>query len=308
MKKIFILIITNALIFFTYNAFAYKVIKVKNKKLLIRLSPGESLQKKDTFYVINHRGKKKAIISIIKVRGSKAIAKILKGKAKAGWSLQVRKRRSASNKQKINRKRPTESYASKATNASNFYRKKQKNPFNHLSFLWGLSLNSLKINDSTHSGTSVFNFETGTTFFLPNRPMFGLKILSSSENFTLEATCTSAADVTTDCNANILYLGGGALAVIRVPLARKFSLWGGVGIKLLIPISKEVTKLESDYSYLNEDSIKLTSALLISGGFKFNFNHKLSIPFNISYTAFPSSDDVTGHSVINFQTGLVYHF
>lgn len=324
MKKIFILIIANALIFFTYNAFAYKVIKVKNKKLLITFSPSETPQVKDTFYVINNKGKKKAIISIIKVKGSKAIAKILKGKAQAGWSLRVRKR------SQISKASPTESHTSENNTSSNSYSasytKKQKKLFNHLSFLWGVSLNSLKTNSSqvgslTHSDTSFFNFETSTTFFLPNKPIFGLKILSNSENFTLKATCTNSGSPKDkkDCNANIVYLGGGALAIVQVPLTSKLSVWAGLGGKLLIPISKEITKLTNItepttgnagdvYQYLDEKSIKLTSALLISGGLTFNFNPKFSIPINASYTKFPSSTKVEAHSIINFQTGLVYHF
>ncbi|MBE8221562.1 MAG: hypothetical protein HAW60_02415 [Bdellovibrionales bacterium] len=309
MKKIFILIITNALIFFTYNAFAYKVIKVKNKKVLITFSADESIQVKDTFYVISNRGKKKAIISVTKVRGGKAIATILKGRAKEGWSLRVRKRRAAKKTRKKNsygstNRRSSNSYANTSSSSGS------KKLFNHLSFLWGTSLNNLTTKNSkvAHSGTSFFNFETSTTFFLPKKPMFGLRILSNSENFTLETRCPSLGI----CKAEIVYLGGGALAVIQIPVTNKFSLWGGLGAKLLIPISKKITPTPSstpdNYKYISEDSIKLTSTLLVSGGMTFNFTPKFSIPLNINFTMFPPSDNVSPHYSLNFQTGLVYHF
>lgn len=307
MKKIFYLIIVPTILSFTNNAFAYHVVKVKNKKILITFSPEENVQTKDTFYAINNTGKKKAIVLITKVKGNKAIAKILKGRAEKGWTLRVRKRSVVSRPVQ-----PANSYQPRTnTAATSSYPKKSKKLFNHLSFLWGYSLNRLQTSFEKktikHSASSFFNFETSTTLFLPKEPMFGLKILSSTENFTLKAKCSDGT-TTSNCAASIVYLGGGALAVIQAPLSDKFSLWGGVGGKLLFPVYKKITTLAVDYHYLDKASIKLTSALLLSGGFTLGLNSKFSIPFNVNYTLFPSSAEVKGHSSLNFQTGLLYHF
>lgn len=306
MKKILILIVIPIIVLSAYKAFAYQVIKVKNKKLLISFSSQEDLQVKDSFYVINKRGKKKAIISILKVKGNKAIAEVLKGKAQAGWSLKLRKR-ALKPKPKVVKSYVPKQRASH-TNYAKKLNKRSTKLFNHLSFLWGTSFNGLEIGATDHKGTSFFNFETSTTFFLPNKPIFGLRILSSSENFTLDGSCSNNAAEQADCKTNIVYLGGGALTIAHIPVSREISVWGGVGIKLLIPIKKTVTNLGPEYDYINVESIKATSGLLLSGGVKFKFNPRFSIPLNVNYTIFPSSDAIKAHSAFNVQTGLVYHF
>lgn len=300
MNKVLALIIVNFISFSTYNAFSYEVIKIKNKKLLLKFLPDETVQTKDTFYVINNRGKKKAIIIILKVKGSKAIAKILKGKAQVGWSLKLRKRA-------IAKPRIQNTYSAEPSISRPSYAKKNKKLFNHLSFLWGYASNSLKIGNLSHSDSSVFNFETNTTFFLPKNPMFGLRILSSSENFKLKATCSNGS-TNVDCNTDIVYMGGGALAVAQIPVSSKLSVWAGLGLKLLIPLSKTVAKLNKDYNYIDESSIKLTSSFIVSGGLTFNLSPKFSIPLNLNYTMLPSSQAIDSHSIFNVQTGLVYHF
>lgn len=309
MKKLFILTAVTSIYFFSYTLFAYQVIKVKNKKVLIQFSADEDLQTNDTYYVINNKGKKKAVVSILKVKGGKAIAKILAGKAREGWSLRFRKKGSSF--------KPTKTYSSPSA-ASKTYSSakprtfrspklrafKSKKLFNHLSFVWGYGFNNLSIKSIKHSDTSIFNFETSTTLFLPKNPIFGLRILSGTERFNIKGKCPSSES---ECKTSIIYLSGGALAVVRFPINR-FTIWGGFGLKLLMPISNKVTKPGAVTGYIDKSSIKIASSLVLSGGLIFNLSRKFSIPFNATYTRSPSSKSVKTPSSTHLQTGLVYHF
>src|SRR5262245_720959 len=65
--------------------YAAQVTKVKGKSALVTLQ-GTAAAAGDRFYAMEG-GKKKAIIQIAKVKGDKAIAKVVKGTAAAGMSL-----------------------------------------------------------------------------------------------------------------------------------------------------------------------------------------------------------------------------
>lgn len=304
MKKLFILVGIFAVYLFSYNIFASQIIKVKNKKVLIQFSIDEDIQTQDTYYVINNKGKKKAIVSILKVKNGKAIAKILTGKAREGWSLRFRKKASTASTPVVSSAQTSVEPTYSPAPVSRPRPSSSKKLFNHLNFLWGFSFNKLSINSVKHSDTSVFNFETSTTLFLPKKPIFGLKILSGTENFTIKGKCGTTGAPT--CKTSIVYLSGGALAIVNFSV-KKVSLWGGAGLKLLMPISSQVTSGAS-LKYIDKNTIKLSSALVLAGGLIFNLSRKFSVPFNVTYTLSPSAKDIKSPSATQLQTGLIYHF
>ena len=74
---------------FSNSSFAAEVIKVKGQSALIDLK-GDPAATGDLFYAVKPDGKRGAILKIGKVKGEKAIAKIIKGKAAVGYTLELK--------------------------------------------------------------------------------------------------------------------------------------------------------------------------------------------------------------------------
>src|SRR5687768_11020904 len=84
LASIFVLIL---ILVFTTTAYAATVNRTKNKAVEIQMDRDDDLVKGDTVYALSSKGKKIGKISIVKIKGKKAIGKLTKGKAPKGASI-----------------------------------------------------------------------------------------------------------------------------------------------------------------------------------------------------------------------------
>ena len=282
------------------NANAAYVLKTKGKKLLIKLDDADLVKANELYYVVDYNGKKKAIIAIKKTRGGKALAVVRKGKAKTGWTLI---------------KRPSKINPKVAQASTPHSTPSSKDPFSPIvitpakktlpiGFMWSYNTNSLDTASTKLKGSSFLNLESH--YRIPLNDKISIRALFGIQEFNAEAAAANCPG-TSKCSIEILYSYLGGLASVDIPLSSTFLLWVGVGGKLLFPFSKTVAPTSTE-NFIDEDSIKLTSHLLIGGGFEWTIHPKIALPINFLYQIGPKSDTVTSPTALGIQTGLIYHF
>ena len=271
------------LIFITPSDFARaaKVLKVKGRKVLIDRE-GESLKKGDLFYIISSSGKKRGVVKILKVKGSKAIAKLGKrGKARRGWTLRKRGR-----------------HRTRSLTQS------QKNRWGVLAGL-GMHSMSVKIKDRRDDTDKIanmsgngFNLEGLFDYRLSN--MFWFRGLTGFEQFAVSSSdefCAQTNDQT--CDTSINYLSIGLWARLVFNHRGTFLPWVGAGSNLLHPLSNRTTAID-------KDSIITTHIFALGGGFDWVMGN-IAIPFQVEYGGYPSSDEVEASSIV-IKTGISFPF
>src|SRR5262245_42563181 len=104
-------------LFLSQGLFAAEVLKVKGKGVLVDLR-GDPAAIGDNLFLISPDGKRKAIIRISKVKGDKAIGKILKGGAAPGYTLEFKQQKSAAAKHSPSKSAATTSHTSGDSSSS----------------------------------------------------------------------------------------------------------------------------------------------------------------------------------------------
>ena len=268
-------------------AYAAQIMKVKGGGALVDLQ-GDKANPGDTFFTMSSDGKKRGIVQITKVKGDRAIVKILKGKVDQGMTLQAR--------------------GGGSSVASGGSRKKVGNsgePAMGRSFwggMVGVNFDSLKVqvlNNSTQqnetatlSGTS---FSALGMYDYEMFPYLWFRGMGGIEGFSAAGSSVCGTLNNSACNASIYYLAGDALARLVLP-AGDFRPWAGVGIELMFPVSKTSTALSTS-------SISVTNVIQIAGGVDWFISPGMYIPISLEYGLFPTSNAVTANW-IEFRAGL----
>ena len=309
MKKLnFILtiIVPIAFIFFTHpHVDAAYVLKTKGKKLLIKLDAVDLIKANELYYVVDYNGKKKAIISIKKTQGNKALAVVKKGKAKAGWTLLKRPSRKKKTVEQTAEASPApveEAHSTPPPEPSPLPPAPEKAQTLPIGFTWSYNINSLEVNGTKLEDSSFLNVEMN--YRMPLTKDISFRALFGFQKFTAEATeeCDSLACGELD----ILYSYIGGMATLNLRPSPHTIFWIGSGAKVLFPINKTVTSNQEDF--VDEDSIELTSHLLLGAGFEWKIHPQMSLPLSVFYQIGPKSSSVTSPTALSIQTGVVYHF
>lgn len=262
MKTLF----TTLIIFFiSLQSQAFKIITVKGGKALIDLE-GETARVGEQFFAVGPDGKRKAALTINQVKGQKAIAKIDKGQAREGFSLEPREQK------------------------SNVRASKDKSA-------WGLSagyaMNKMTVKptggtvDLSGSSFSVLGF-----YQTDLDKNFSVKLSGGYQSLVANGTsATALCTGSTNCNVNIGYLGLNALVRYTLVQNRTLSFWGGAGLGFLFAVSKSSNIL---------DTTKITTNQTINGalGVDYHLSKKEFIPLQFEYAMFPDNSSSSASQMI----------
>lgn len=265
-------------IFFAQFSDAAYVEKVKGKKILIFLD-GMSVNKGDMIETIDPMSKKKtAILRVTTVKDDKAIAQLVRGKAKINQSVQARAAKSSSSAEAM----PT----SKKSSGSS----KKSSSMSSSTFAFGgmlgvgLDTMELKLPYPTPLETvetTGMGFSLMAAADMKMNDWFTLRALAGIEQFNAKGDSQQGAGngYCETCDTKITYFKGSAWGKVNV----FSSVWVGAGLGLQAPLSKETNALD-------EESIKSEAVYLVGGGADVDISDDMFIPLQLEYGMTPSSD------------------
>ena len=278
------------LLLFSPALFAAEVIKIKGKSALIDLK-GDPASPGDVFYAIRPDGKRSAILKIAKVKGEKAIARVLKGKAATGMTLELKASSVTKNS----------GDGSDSADAAGGRKR------SYWGGLFGFAQDSMDVN--INNGTTGLFQEKGSLsgsafsakglFDYELFPRVWFRGTTGLEGFSVSGPAKCGAANNEVCTADLYYLSFDFIG--RYVFSEgKIRPWAGGGIGLLFPISKKATALESS-------SISTTNVIVIAGGLDWFISPTMYIPVSIEYGLLPKSDEVEA-TWIALRAGLAVPF
>lgn len=267
---------------FSPLGFAAEVIKVKGKSALIDLK-GDPAAPGDLFYAVKADGKRAAIIKISKVKGEKAIGKVLKGKAATGYTLELKPSDVAlKSKNRSSQDGSGSDEASSSPSSSRAYWggyfgfAQDSMTVNVNDFTSGLFLRKEELTGNGFSAKGLFDYELF--------PQVWFRGTSGLEGFSVSGAAVCGTNNAETCNADLYYLSVDFLAryLFSMGTARP---WVGGGIGLLFPMSKKATALQAS-------SISTTNVMVVAGGLDWFVSPRMYIPISLEYGLLPKSDEV----------------
>ena len=290
MSRIFTSLVL-ALLFNCGGAFAAQISKVKGTGALIDLQ-GEAAAPGDTFFAVDSTGKRKAIISISKVKGDKAIGKITKGNAAAGMTLEPRPAGGGTAK-KVAKKKSESSTESAAGGSRSYWGVIAGFSMDKMSVLvkpniGGFTEQTTSLSGSSFSGNAFFDYELF--------PQVWFRGLGGIEGFNVGGSNICGVANSEACTANIYYLSIDFIGRYVFVNSGTFRPWIGGGIAMMFPASKKASALEPS-------SISNTNVIQVAGGADVFVNQEMFIPFSVEYGMLPKSNEVDA-SWIQIRLGL----
>ncbi|MGZ3775490.1 MAG: hypothetical protein ACXVCY_12520 [Pseudobdellovibrionaceae bacterium] len=270
------------------TSFAASVTAAKGNQVLINLD-GDSMIEGDEFYLLNPAtGKRAAIIRVKQIKGQKALAELLKGKADIGFTLQA-KGSSAISKD-VSASSPAEGAVESLHVLKSSY-----------GFTGGYLMNSMSADVSYKDGFGVTQkssvsmsgsgFSVGGFYDYAFSSDLVARGAANIEQFNVSGTASAAGcSSSTNCDAKINYLSLYALGKWYL-LQGGYRLWMGGGAGYLLALSKSSTAL-------NESQISTNQVFTASIGMDIQRGRKNYIPVNIEYTVFPDSPTVKANMIV----------
>lgn len=286
------------LMFFTPLGFAAEVIKVKGKSALIDLK-GDPAAPGDLFYSVKPDGKRAAVIKISKVKGAKAIGKVVKGKAAAGHTLELKPSEVAQK----SKNRPSQDSSSSADSSGSppsssrsywgayFGFAQDSMSVNVNDFNTGLFLRKEELSGNGFSAKALFDYELF--------PQVWFRGTSGLEGFSVSGASVCGTGNVETCNADLYYLSFDFMARYLFSMGTTRP-WAGAGIGLLFPMSKKATALQTS-------SISTTNVMVFAGGIDWFISPRMYIPITLEYGLLPKSDEVEA-SWIALRAGFAVPF
>jgi len=263
-----------ALIFtliFSIYSHAQTVVSIKNGRVLldagsVALSPG------DPVVTLDSQNKRRSILKVRQVRGTKATADIVRGQPAAGHTFIKPKRTNAK------RARPDSGETAVTMNRKQAY-----------GFTGSLAMNSMSIpnfqrNPNTYSlkmeGT---NFGVGGFYDYKLNDTFSARAHATLEMFDIKG---SSGDCTNpnvpECTVKFTQLGTyGTINYQFSPAPYRFWVGGGGG--LFVYLSKDSAVLDTDKFFFN-------SMLMAATGLDYSLNRTTFIPVSLEYQIIPDKE------------------
>jgi hypothetical protein len=286
-------------LFLSSQAFAATVSQVKGNRLLVQLD-GLEIAVDSEFFILTPEGKRVGLAKVKAVKGERAVADLLKGRAQIGFSVQVRSAAAGTAKK-----------ASEGTDVKSNDRKGmavKSKPKNVGGVLFGLANNSMSL--TAQYGTTKSDLSMKDSGFLVKgfydysltkdfvaRLGAGLQMFSVKGSTTTNI-CENGAS--TSCEVAFTYLAAEAVAQYYFSDG-SFRPWGGLGYHFLIAATKKnnIPNLSSDTS---------TNQMISFGaGFDYWMSKDSFIPFSFHYGMFPGSSNVSASAMI-IQAGYGFGF
>lgn len=282
------------------------VAQVKETKVLINLE-GSSFSSGDEIYLVNESGKKVGLAKIKAIKGDKALAELIKGKANPGMSVQVKVSATgnvdSADQPSIQSHEQANEETSKKTSSSSSKKKK-----NVGGFLAGYALNTMALTAQYSINKSDINMKDSGYLlkgFYDYTLMKDLVIRFAGGLQTFNAKDTASKNVcdngnTAACEVSFTYLLGEANGNYYLTDG-SFKFWLGLGYSFLITATKKnnVSNLSSDSS---------TNQMITAGlGADWWISKQAFIPVSFQYGMFPGSSNVKAESLI-IQAGYGFYF
>lgn len=253
--------------FLSTDLWAAKIQKVKGKRILVSMNPGE-YSVGDILKIQGSGGKSTGLVKILKVKGKFAHG-ILKGKAKKGQTVVLR----GSPKSKKG------SVASKSSGTS----ESSGSGSNFWGVMVGLNSTSAKVLTTSNTEVDLKGMSYSVLAFMDFAlmPQLNVRAMTGLEQFkvTGDPVCAGA-----ECNANITFLALDAWARYLFTTS-DYRPWVGAGFYMLFPMAKDSTALD-------DGSITNTSVFAFGGGLDIILSETSMIPIQVEYDLYPSSDTV----------------
>lgn len=263
-------------------AYAAEVVKVKGKGVLVELK-GDPAVNGDQFFLIAPDGKRRGLIKITKVKGDKAIGKLVKGKASPGFTLEFRPQKVAGGAGK----KASDGMAAPSMDDGSTVSKRS-----YWGALVGYSRDTMNVrvtqsvtnadlgvsnmSGSGFSAKGLFDYELFSQIWF--RGTAGIEMF----NATGDAKCGPSNNAT--CDAKLMYMTFDFIGRY-VFGSGSFRPWVGGGLGLLFPASK-------DSSALDSASISTTNVMVVAGGFDYFTSPTFYVPISVEYGLLPKSDEV----------------
>ncbi len=270
------LLILSSILFAQLSQAAY-VEKVKGKKILIFLD-GMSVSKGDMVETIDPTSKKKtAILRVTTVKDDKAIAELVRGKAKINQTVYGR---AAGKSIKSPKEMPTtKKYVKKSTVANH-------NSTFAIGGMLGVGFDTMELKLPYPTPTETVE-TTGMGFSLMAvadmklNDWFSVRALAGMEQFNVKGDSVDGGSggYCVTCETEITYFKGAAWGKVSL----FSSVWAGLGFGLQHPLSKKTNALD-------EASIKSEVVYMFGGGADVELTDNMYIPLQIEYGMTPSSD------------------
>lgn len=291
-----------SLALFSTPGFAAQIAKVKGKQVLID-TQGDAMKPGEVYYVIDLGGARKAVLKVTKVKGSRALAVLGKGKAQVGMGLERRLSGKAARTARV----APESYGE---GDSYGYGGDSGGTAATAGAFWGgmlgISMDSLTADIITDAGvkqgtasTSGMSFSLKGTYDHRLFDRVWFRGMGGVESFKSEGGSTCGTGANQSCNVNIMYLSGDAIGRYLFS-EESFRPWVGGGLSLLFPLSKDSTLLQ-------QSSITNTYALIFAGGADWLVSPTMMVPLSLEYGMLPKSETVEA-SWIQFRAGVSFPF
>jgi hypothetical protein len=269
------------------NAHAAHVIKVKGQKVLIERDNGddELLEGDVQFIVIAN--KKRGVVTIQTVRGTRAIAELIKGRAEVGAKL----RKATATGTETNHDSSRAGIDSNGGSAHDT--KKSGSSFSPKTIGFSLGMNqvsqSIKATVASTGATETVS-TTGSSFgarALAEWPL--TQSMSLVVRPGLEQFSTSGSSSVGSVSTSILYLIGDAL--IRYDFSNGDVVpWAAAGMSVEYPLSKSS-------NVLNTSQISATTIIDFVGGLDYKLKGSSKLEASLEYGYYPVSGAVTTSSL-----------
>lgn len=305
----FILLVLLSLLFVAQPSWAGRVFKVKGKKIFIILSSSEAEQtkKKDALYLTTKSGKKKGIVTVVKMRGNKVIAKLRKGKAKKGMRTLPRrgkKQRMArdddgDSDEQRDREEEDDDDDERAEEIAEDEGSDSNDDVEDLRFglLGSFGTATQNVNNVADMSGSTTGFKGLIDYALFDelgvRARIGMDILSVAGTGSGIDFETSITYLTLDFLLRYYFYNG-----------ESFGFFANAGMGIYSPMSTDLTP-PSPSSAIQEDSISTTSLLIFGVGGSFPLGGSMELFIGVDALFFPPSDDVST-SAFQGKAGLLF--
>ena len=276
-----------ALAFMVSNAYAAQISKVKGDQVLIDGIDSDSpVTEGDKFFVMID-GKKKGLVEITKAKGTKAIGKIVKGKAEANAELQAA---SAPAPKKVAK-------SSKRGKGKSKKKKSEDDDSPLAGLFWGgllgigMDSQSVTITNTTTQTVSMSGMGYNLRAFadMPFTDQFGGIARVGIEQMNLSGSSGASTTIT--------YLSGDILARFDI-IQGTFVPFVAAGVSINMPVAQSSTVL---------GTIASVMTFPIDAGFRYSLDTDMYIIGLAEYMYFPSSANVST-SVIAVRGGLGLRF
>lgn len=278
-------------------AFAAQVAAVKGKKVLIQ---GKDLKPNSIYFVVS-QGKRRGIVRIQQVKGSRAMGVLLRGqvekghnlvfrpsKGRAGRNTKTAQGRSSTRPQSSSTRKSTRPMSTSYAPSSGFYAIGGALAYQQNSA-------SIKFNngDSDSLSGSGIGFKAFGDYMLTEN------IHLRGEVGTVAFSATGADKCFGEiCRMKINYLGASIGGRYMFGSSHsKMRFWAGAAGGLIFPMSTGNTNA------VETKDVSSTMTFHIGGGLDYNINDKFFIPITAEYVLLPPSDQVSP-SFIGVKAGL----